>query len=161
LSVCITHDEDIFSKFTSVEAGYFNERLEIEINRRINYSKSRSSNRSKKKGTYVQHMETVTENETITDLEKGGEGGKNTLLLESNLDVMQESQQWVDVVMKNSNLTKDQFKKVFKAFRTKVLTADEAKNVSSLKQYFSSWLPFHKEKLLAAGSNKSTEVTYD
>lgn len=47
--ICKGHDEDIWKKFTKDENGcYFNERLEIEINKRKAYSLSRSANKSGK-----------------------------------------------------------------------------------------------------------------
>lgn len=70
LNICSTHDERIFSKFKKDKNGYFNERLEREIVRRKNYSKSRSENRKgsgKICKTYDPHM--VTEAITITENE--------------------------------------------------------------------------------------------
>lgn len=74
--ICTTYVEDVFCKFKRDDAGlYYNERLEIEANRRRNYSNSRRNNvlqRYKpvssacgKLSTYVEHMETETE--TITE----------------------------------------------------------------------------------------------
>jgi hypothetical protein len=72
LKICVTHDEDIFSKFTKDESGhYYNERLEEEVERRKAYSESRRNNRKKKEDmidtslSYVTHMETETETEDI------------------------------------------------------------------------------------------------
>ena len=49
LKICVTHDEDIFSKFAVDEAGlYYNERLEEEVTKRKAYSESRRNNRKKK-----------------------------------------------------------------------------------------------------------------
>lgn len=72
LNICKTYDEDIFCKFKKDGDGkYYNERLENEIIKRENYSKSRRANRlSRVEGgkdtgdicqthvdTYVEHME--------------------------------------------------------------------------------------------------------
>jgi hypothetical protein len=72
LKICVTHDEDIFSKFSVDGAGlYYNERLEQEVEKRKAYSESRRNNRKKKEDmidtslSYVQHME--NENENIID----------------------------------------------------------------------------------------------
>ena len=66
LQICKTHDKDVFSKFIKDEEGkYYNERLDKEIVKRRNYSKSRSENRQKKEEkeeTYVNHMENRNEN---------------------------------------------------------------------------------------------------
>jgi hypothetical protein len=65
--ICKTYDKDIFSKFIRDEKGlYYNERLDKEINRRVSYCESRRKNKLSEK-TYVQHMETETETETIID----------------------------------------------------------------------------------------------
>lgn len=66
LNICKTYDVEIFSKFIRDDKGlYYNERLDKEINRRVNYCESRRKNKMSKK-TYVEHMETGTETETIT-----------------------------------------------------------------------------------------------
>ena len=77
LFICKTYDEDIFSKFKKDDDGkYYNERCEIEINKRKSYSESRSNNRkgtenkqvnnTKKQNniskSYVKHMENENEN---------------------------------------------------------------------------------------------------
>jgi hypothetical protein len=74
LKICVTHDEDIFSKFAVDGTGlYYNERLEQEVEKRKAYSESRRNNRKKKEDmidtslSYVQHMENENENENIID----------------------------------------------------------------------------------------------
>lgn len=60
MNICKTYDKDIFSKFIRDEKGlYYNERLDIEINRRVSYCESRRKNKLSEK-TYVKHMETET-----------------------------------------------------------------------------------------------------
>jgi hypothetical protein len=75
LKICVTHDEDIFSKFAVDEAGlYYNERLEEEVTKRKAYSESRRNNRKKKEDvnniseSYVPHMENENENEIIDEV---------------------------------------------------------------------------------------------
>ena len=69
LKICLTHDEDIFSKFEKDENGlYYNARLQQEVEKRKAYSESRRQNRIKKdmnniSKTYVKHMENENENE--------------------------------------------------------------------------------------------------
>jgi len=73
-------------KFTQDERGnFFNERLELEKNKRMKYSESRANNRKKKdmsniSKTYEKHMKNTpgieTETETVFDLEKGVQGEK-------------------------------------------------------------------------------------
>lgn len=46
--ICKVYDEEIFSKFTKDDKGlFFNERLQVEIEKRQSFSKSRASNRGK------------------------------------------------------------------------------------------------------------------
>lgn len=77
LNICVTHDEDIFSKFVKDTDGkYYNERCEEEINKRKNYSESRRNNRKSTNNqkdnakniskSYVKHME--NENEDINEI---------------------------------------------------------------------------------------------
>ena len=99
LKICLTYDEDIFSKFTKDDSGlYFNERLDAEVSKRAKFSESRRNNRlsgnkqKKEKNTsttydyhmlntsksYVKHMENENENinENINN-KKGGVGENN------------------------------------------------------------------------------------
>lgn len=91
LKICGTYDEDIWSKFQRDGAGlFFQPRLEMEIQRRKNYSQSRRKNRQSPDNqiiepinppkpdeiicqsydtTYVNHMENETGNEN--EIEKG------------------------------------------------------------------------------------------
>jgi len=76
LNICKTYDQDIFDKFKTDKNGlYYNERLENEVERRKKYSESRRKNRQSKpkiadtSKTYVPHMETETETETINEIE--------------------------------------------------------------------------------------------
>lgn len=55
--ICKGRDEDIFSKFVKDSDGkYYNERLELEINKRLKYSESRSNNKKGKVKSYDLHM---------------------------------------------------------------------------------------------------------
>ena len=69
LKICKRYDKDIFEKFVKDEDGkYYNIRLEKEITKRREYSKSRSDNRKNKINfenicfSYVKHMENENEN---------------------------------------------------------------------------------------------------
>ena len=64
LNICKRYDKDIFSKFVKDNDGnYYNVRLQKEIDKRKNYSRSRSENRKSKITfenicySYVKHME--------------------------------------------------------------------------------------------------------
>ena len=83
LNICQQKNEEIFSKFIRDENGnYYNQRLELEINKRKAYSESRRNNRKKKEennisktyekdmlnicNSYVEHME--NENININEI---------------------------------------------------------------------------------------------
>lgn len=75
LKICKRYDKDIFEKFVKDEDGkYYNIRLEKEITKRREYSKSRSDNRKNKISfenicfSYVKHMENENENININDI---------------------------------------------------------------------------------------------
>lgn len=83
INICETHEEDIFGKFMKNDSGNFiNVRMLEETERRNKYCQSRATNRKKKEGTYVKHMETETE-----DIKKGGKGGKKKFIPPSVDDV--------------------------------------------------------------------------
>jgi uncharacterized protein YdaU (DUF1376 family) len=69
LMICKSYDKDIFSKFVKDKDGlWYNERLDNEIVKRKNYSKSRAENRLSKKNisvTYDNHMENRNKNEDV------------------------------------------------------------------------------------------------
>lgn len=79
MKICKTYDEDVFSKFKQDDDGrYYNERLEKEVIKRQNYSKSRAENRQKSKEkseTYDFHMENKNENNIIKGVEIFKENG--------------------------------------------------------------------------------------
>ncbi len=67
LNICGSYDVEIFSKFIRDSDGkYYNERLDKEVNRRLNYCESRRKNKLSEK-TYDKHMETGTETEIEND----------------------------------------------------------------------------------------------
>ena len=75
LKICKRYDKDIFEKFVKDEDGkYYNIRLEKEITKRREYSKSRSDNRKNKISfenicfSYVKHMENENENININNI---------------------------------------------------------------------------------------------
>ncbi len=72
--ICKSYDKDVMSKFRKDSGGlWYNERLEIEINKRKNFVESRSKNKQGKtkekiiSKTYVPHMENRDENENSNE----------------------------------------------------------------------------------------------
>lgn len=75
LKICKRYDKDIFDKFKKDSDGnYYNLRLEKEISKRKEYSKSRANNRKNKITfenicfSYVKHMENENENININNI---------------------------------------------------------------------------------------------
>lgn len=74
MNICKSYDKDVFDKFVKTDAGYYNERMKNEKEKRSSYCKGRSENRlkgidnktnikpKKPKKTYVKHMENEIEN---------------------------------------------------------------------------------------------------
>lgn len=85
LNICRTYDEDIFKKFVKDDNGlFFNERLELEANRRKAYAESRRNNRKKKDvknicNSYDAHMENENEIENINVNKIKNKNEKETL----------------------------------------------------------------------------------
>ena len=78
LNICKTYDKDVFSKFIQDNEGkYFNERLEIEIDKRNKYCENRGKN-SKKKKSYDDTYENHSENEDEDTSLKGVQGEEIT-----------------------------------------------------------------------------------
>jgi uncharacterized protein YdaU (DUF1376 family) len=75
--ICGSCEDEVLTKFVKDERGFYNERMEIEILKRQNYSQSRANNRKDKEPdkkdmkniskTYVEHME--NENEDVNEIE--------------------------------------------------------------------------------------------
>lgn len=87
LSVCSTHDSDIWCKFVQDDAGcFYNQRMEKETIKRCNYTESRRKNALKKDSiseAYEKHMhnhmenENDNENKDVNSNKKRGSGGKD------------------------------------------------------------------------------------
>jgi hypothetical protein len=111
--MCKGYDEDIFKKFIKDDAGkYYNERLEMEITKRKNYSESRSNNKKGKikqpiiiSKSYDNHMGNGNGNGNEIEeeilIEKGITKGKNKFIpptLDQLIDYCNERQNNVDPV---------------------------------------------------------------
>jgi uncharacterized protein YdaU (DUF1376 family) len=88
LSICRTETSRVLSKFTRDQDGfYYNERMEVEIEKRRTYYESRIKNlRShKNKGSHMaSHMDAHTENEN-EDVSKGTKGGVGGIEIPAHL----------------------------------------------------------------------------
>jgi len=135
LKICFTYDADIFSKFQKDDEGlYFNVRLETEIQRRKDYSESRSKNRKSKKHmsniceSYVEHME--NENENINGTNKKKEVKKKVFIPPTLDDVKAYCKS------RNSSVDPQRF---FEYFTTGNWKDSEGKPVKNWKQKLITW----------------------
>lgn len=87
LNICKTYDEDVMKKFIKDANGlYFNERLEIEIDKRKRYCNSRRENKTSKTydTSYDEHMENRNKDEDLFN--RGHEVFLEKLLSEKGLE---------------------------------------------------------------------------
>lgn len=147
--ICKSYDKDIMSKFTKDSKGlWYNERLEIEIEKRKNYVLSRSKNKEGKtkekiiSKSYDPHMENENENRNDIDLK-----------LKESLDDLyldQQKPKWAHI----------DFDFEYRTFCDKVRGSPDkyiAHDVSGMRLAFQSQLRFAKTKI--NGSHKTTKLT--
>lgn len=148
LNICGSYDEDIYNKFKKSDEGYYNERLKFEAERRKNYTESRRNNRKKtdsdKKidnnedkqdtcNSYDKHMETETETETenVTEIEKGGTGGKT----EIEFKVDEVLNHFVEVTGKRIDTKKEVHRKFVRGRIKEKIHIEDLKKIIELKNF--------------------------
>ena len=62
INICKSHDSPVMAKFTQDKDGYYNERMELEAQKRKEFCLSRSNNKSGRKKSYDSHMENENRN---------------------------------------------------------------------------------------------------
>lgn len=168
LFICKSYDEDIMSKFNKDENNlFYNERLEFEINKRKNYTASRSKNRISKKEdkeniskTYDEHMykHMENENENINENKIIIRGKK---FLSSDFAELPEHYLTTSIqlikIQKKIDLTNDEVFKMWEVFKTQNLTGETHYN-SENKVYlhFTNWL---KTQKFENGNSKTRQQT--
>jgi hypothetical protein len=102
LSICKSYDEDIFAKFIKTDAGFYNQRMKDEADKRKQYSESRRKNKMKKKDdehminiseSYVTHMENENEDEII-NINKDKNISKNAKSKKEETELVFISEEW-------------------------------------------------------------------
>ena len=102
LSICKSYDEDIFAKFIKTDAGFYNQRMKDEADKRKQYSESRRKNKMKKKDdehminiseSYVTHMENENEDEII-NINKDKNISKNAKSKKEETELVFISDEW-------------------------------------------------------------------
>jgi len=139
--ICKSYDKDVFSKFIRDSEGlYYNERLDIEINKRRKYSESRSKNKTGKK-TYDQHMENENKDENIN----------TSFCLNINETKLRISEMpsWKELIQRTYKLSEEQVEKYISNFFNEVELKGYGNTVRSIPQtqsYFINWLKIQLEK---------------
>lgn len=147
LNICISYDEDIFSKFEFEDGIYYNKRLREESIKRKEYSESRKNNRKKKDmsnicKTYDSHME--NENENINE-----DINKNKIVLKkfSFSDFNGLPEQYINStkeqlkIQKQLTLTEEIIISMWESFKLQYLNGtEEYKDKESVYRHFINWI---------------------
>ena len=130
MNICGSYDEDIFSKFSQCENGYYNLRLRDEADKRKAYSDSRRKNKLKNKldnqdifntsQSYVQHMENENENENESVIENC------IITLFGNFELCKSWKEWTD-------FKRVQFKFQYKTIQSEVTAINNLHKLSNGK----------------------------
>ena len=163
LFICKTYDVEIMSKFKKDESGLtYNERLESEIHKRKNYSKSRSDNRKKTShekhmknisSNYVKHMENENENENENKIED---------TLWTNIKMKFENDfRFEEHFCRIKNISLIRFKELRTEFVNEIELRQDYKELKELKNHFTNW--FNKnnkngKSILSANSQKRQDA---
>lgn len=138
LQICKAYDKDIWEKFKKDEAGnYFNERLDLEVEKRRKFSKSRRDNalhtKKSKKNTeaYAKHMGNGNE--------IGNEVENKTVIV--NIDRRKNdfltNQKWKEEFCMAKNIQMPELENLQKQF---ISDCDlKGQYVDSYKKYFTNW----------------------
>jgi len=123
LSICKSYDEDIFAKFIKTDAGFYNQRMKDEADKRKQYSESRRKNKMKKKDdehminiseSYVSHMENENEDEII-NINKDKNISKNAKSKKEETELVFISDEWKGLWAEWKEYRLTQTKKWFKS----------------------------------------------
>ena len=150
--------DKVKDKFVQDDQGlWYNERLEIEKQKRQNFTNSRKNNRSGKNqhtktkhvtGHMTSHMENVNENVNVIELRKGvqGEGGE--------LDDMEIKSTYEYVkITGNRSLTDEQIREYWKAYLIHSTDTFHGSRSRQL-QHFRNWLKFQPNEKLKTTNRK-------
>lgn len=137
LSICKSYDEDIFAKFIKTDAGFYNQRMKDEADKRKQYSESRRKNKMKKKDdehminiseSYDKHMENENENE-IVNINKDKNESKNA---KSKTDVALVfiSNEWQELWQGWVEHKRSQFKDKYKTAQSEQIAINQLVEMS-------------------------------
>lgn len=146
LMICGTLDKQVLEKFEQDPTGkFFNERLDIEIERRKKFCESRRQNKLSKK-THDKHVETVTETKTITNTEKEEKGvqGENesTAFREFKIFLSEEAPKLLKVKQPFTELQFEKINGIYPRSEIESLCREMQNYEPFLKKYTSAYLTF-------------------
>lgn len=153
IHICKSYDKDVFSKFLQDSSGlFYNERLEIEINKRKKFVESRSKNKAGKKHiskSYDNHMENEIENEIeVKDVSFGK--SENLLLKIKDFAVeIENSYSKIEAAARRNKTSPDVIKSMIPDFVDVCITKSKDEDTwYNYCNYFSNWLAneFSKQK---------------
>jgi len=159
LHICKSYDEDIWCKFARDDAGYYNERMAAEADKRRNYAESRRNNRKKKdmsniSKTYVHHMENENENENV--IVTKNETTSITRAKRFSPPTRDEVDQYAKTEMIGSETSVDKFHDYYTANGWKV-----GRNaMKDWKAAFRNWIKNEKQ-YQANGTHQQAPAKYD
>jgi uncharacterized protein YdaU (DUF1376 family) len=138
LQICKTHDKDVFDKFRQDENGlYYNERLENEIIKRKEYSKSRSENRKKKNisSSHDIDMENKNKDSNYSNSLTNGNGAWSTEKM-----LFLNAEQWQYKQSSEYKISKNALLEYINVFLNRIELQEDYKSESELKKHCANWL---------------------
>lgn len=133
IHICQTYDKDIWEKFIKDGEGrYYNERLEFEINRRKDYSKSRSTNRKS----------TTKDKKDMSIISKSYDNhmgnGNESMYWESIKANFKNDFRWKEKFCRDKGVTMQDLEKRMVEFISDIELREEYKPLKELKSHFTN-----------------------
>jgi hypothetical protein len=156
LKICGTYDDEVFTKFTKDENGlYFNERLEMEANKRKAYSESRRANRLSSKDKDEQKAEPKQENSTgyfkdinihipkekIKELKEKGLSDRDIHFMFVKDYFLQGKTVWIEQMAMKSRVSPQKMKERLNEFlNQQYLAEDFYRPLNDIQRHFVNWV---------------------
>lgn len=162
IHICGTYDLEVMKKFAEDESGFFNIRLENEIQKRIKYSESRRNNKIGKQHmkniceSYDNHMENRNRNinTDINLLEESMRGD-----WESHRRQFLEDGSWQMSFCTKKNISKIHLDEKLKEFISDIDLKQDYKPKKELQSHFTNW--FNKNKTIKHGKSTKSDGIYE
>ena len=169
IHICKSYDKDVFSKFSKDKDGnFFNERLDIEIDKRRKFAESRSKNKLGKthiSKSYDKHME--IENEIVIENKDVSFGKSENLFLKIHEFAKEISNSYsqIEAAARKNKTSPDEIKKLIPDFVDVCITKSKNEDTwHSYCNYFSNWLASEfskKQKSTNKNPHQLREMNYN